>query len=73
MRGKLAPALTAGTLSLMCAASGPALADAPKCEPGKLAAKYPSLAGKTIKIGTDGETPPYAMRDPKGLQSPDRT
>ena len=65
MRGKLASALTVGTLSLMCAASGPALADAPKCEPDKLATKYPSLAGKTIKIGTDGETPPYAMRDPK--------
>ena len=65
MRWKLASALTVSTLSLMCAASGPSLADAPKCEPGKLAAKYPSLAGKTIKIGTDGETPPYAMRDPK--------
>ena len=36
-----------------------------KCEPDKLATKYPSLVGKTIKIGTDGETPPYAMRDPK--------
>jgi polar amino acid transport system substrate-binding protein len=36
-----------------------------KCEPDKLASKYPSLAGKTFKIGTDGETPPYAMRDPK--------
>lgn len=36
-----------------------------KCEPDKLATKYPSLVGKTIKIGTDGETPPYAMRNPK--------
>ena len=36
-----------------------------KCEPDKLATKYPSLVGKTIKIGTDGETPPYAMRDSK--------
>jgi polar amino acid transport system substrate-binding protein len=36
-----------------------------KCEPDKLATKYPSLADKTIKIGTDGETSPYAMRDPK--------
>jgi polar amino acid transport system substrate-binding protein len=36
-----------------------------KCEPDKLATKYPSLVAKTIKIGTDGETPPYAMRDPK--------
>lgn len=33
------------------------------CEPGKLAEKYPSLVGKTIKIGADPQTPPYAMRD----------
>ena len=43
----------------------PAAAADQKCEPDKLAAKYPSLAGKTLKIGTDPETPPYAMRDPK--------
>lgn len=36
-----------------------------KCEPDKLATRYPSLVGKTVKVGTDGETPPYAMRDPK--------
>lgn len=36
-----------------------------KCEPDKLATKYPSLAGKTIKLGADGETRPYAYRDPK--------
>lgn len=36
---------------------------APACEPGKLAEKYPSLAGKTVKIGADPQTPPYAMRD----------
>lgn len=36
---------------------------APACEPAKLAEKYPSLAGKTVKIGADPQTPPYAMRD----------
>lgn len=41
-----------------------AAADA-KCEPEKLATKYPGLVGKTLKVGTDPETPPYAMRDPK--------
>jgi polar amino acid transport system substrate-binding protein len=41
-----------------------AAADA-KCEPDKLATKYPSLVGKTLKVGTDAETGPYAMRDPK--------
>ncbi len=38
--------------------------DAPKCEPGKLAAKYPGLANKKILVGEDGESPPYSMRDP---------
>ena len=36
---------------------------APACEPDKLAQKYPSLVGRTIKIGADPQTPPYAMRD----------
>ena len=36
---------------------------APVCEPAKLAEKYPSLGGRTIKIGADPQTPPYAMRD----------
>jgi polar amino acid transport system substrate-binding protein len=35
-----------------------------KCEPNALAAKYPSLAGKTIKVAQDGEGPPYTFRDP---------
>jgi polar amino acid transport system substrate-binding protein len=35
----------------------------PACEPEKLGEKYPSLAGKTIKIGADPETPPYVVRD----------
>ena len=42
-----------------------AKADAARCEPDKLATKYPGLVGKTITIGTDGETRPYAYRDPK--------
>ena len=35
------------------------------CEPAKIAQKYPSLVGKTIKIGVDPQTPPYIMRDAK--------
>lgn len=38
--------------------------DAPKCEPEKLAVKYPALANKKILVGEDGESPPYSMRDP---------
>jgi polar amino acid transport system substrate-binding protein len=65
MRWKLPFVLAVGSCSLLAGAPRSALADDAKCEPDKLATKYPSLVGKTIKIGTDGETPPYAMRDPK--------
>jgi polar amino acid transport system substrate-binding protein len=47
----------------------PAQADAGKCEPDKLATKYPALAGKTIRIGQDGESPPYSYRDPKNFDN----
>jgi polar amino acid transport system substrate-binding protein len=57
--------LAVGSLGLLQLWVGGALAADAKCEPDKLAAKYPSLAGKTIRIGTDGETAPYSMRDPK--------
>jgi polar amino acid transport system substrate-binding protein len=42
-----------------------AKAEDASCEPAKLATKYPGLAGKTIKIGQDGESVPFSMRDPK--------
>jgi polar amino acid transport system substrate-binding protein len=42
-----------------------AKADDVSCEPAKLATKYPGLAGKTIKVGQDGESVPFSMRDPK--------
>jgi polar amino acid transport system substrate-binding protein len=45
-------------------AARPARAE-PKCEPDKVATKYPSLAGKTIKVAQDGEGPPYTYRDPE--------
>ena len=54
----------AGLLALALHAA-PASAEAGKCEPDKVAAKYPSLAGKTIRIGQDGESPPYSLRDSK--------
>src|SRR3979490_1447000 len=49
------------TVSALCGAR----ADDVACEPAKLAAKYPSLAGRTIKVGQDGESVPFSMRDPK--------
>jgi polar amino acid transport system substrate-binding protein len=48
-------------VSALCGAR----ADDAACEPAKLAVKYPSLVGKTIKIGQDGESVPFSMRDPK--------
>jgi polar amino acid transport system substrate-binding protein len=46
-----------------------ALAQVTKCEPGALASKYPSVAGKTFRIGQDGESPPYSFRDPKNFEN----
>jgi polar amino acid transport system substrate-binding protein len=53
-----AASVLAGLIGLISAARA-----APACEPEKLAQKYPSLVGKTVKIGADPQTPPYAMRD----------
>src|SRR5260370_32701384 len=44
-------------------------ADPPKCEPDKLATKYPGLASKKIIIGQDGESPPYSFPDPKDFNT----
>src|SRR5258708_15553568 len=59
LRGAACLALVA--VSALCGAK----ADEATCEPAKLATKYPGLAGKTIKIGQDGESVPFSMRDPK--------
>ena len=56
-----AACLTLMAVSALCGAK----ADEATCEPAKLATKYPGLAGKTIKIGQDGESVPFSMRDPK--------
>lgn len=59
--------LAAGLLFIAGLAPKPAAAADAACQPDKVATKYPSLAGKTIKVGTDPETPPYTMRDPKNF------
>src|SRR4030081_1877448 len=56
---------TASLAFLIVSALCGARADDAACEPAKLAVKYPSLVGKTIKIGQDGESVPFSMRDPK--------
>lgn len=49
--------------TVIMTAAAPVSAQAPKCEPDKVAQKYPSIAGKTMKIGADPSTPPYVFRD----------
>ena len=51
-------------MAVLAAATGAQAAGA-ACEPAKLAATYPGLARKTIKIGADPQTQPYVFRDPK--------
>jgi polar amino acid transport system substrate-binding protein len=58
-----------GALVSMMLAIIPASAQVTKCEPGALASKYPSVAGKTFRIGQDGESPPYSFRDPKNFDN----
>jgi polar amino acid transport system substrate-binding protein len=60
-----AAVLTCGLTAAFAATATSASAMDQKCEPDKLAMKYPSLVGKTIKIAQDGESPPFSFRDPK--------
>jgi len=52
-------------VTLGLAAAAPASAQELKCEPDKVAQKYPKVAGKSIKIGADPQTPPYVFLDAK--------
>jgi polar amino acid transport system substrate-binding protein len=47
----------------------PAIAQTMKCSAGALASKYPAVAGKTFRVGQDGESPPYSFRDPKNFEA----
>jgi polar amino acid transport system substrate-binding protein len=54
----LAWATSALVLALSCTTTAQA---ADKCNPGAVAKKYPTLAGKTVRIGQSPTTPPYAF------------
>ncbi len=56
-------ALVAAGLAAAAVLAAPGEARAAACEPDRLAEKYPSLAGKTLRIGADPQTPPYVMRE----------
>ena len=60
--GWLAASVILGGISMFAMDSAAARSAA--CDPAKLSSKYPALAGKTIKIGQDGESPPFSFRDP---------
>lgn len=47
---------------------GAALAQAPQCEPDKVAQKYPAYAGKVVKVAASPVQPPYAFTDPSDPQ-----
>jgi polar amino acid transport system substrate-binding protein len=66
LHGLLPPGAVA-LIALTVLIAPSARADDAGCEPAKLAAKYPALAGKTIKIGQDGESVPFSQRDPKDI------
>ncbi|HVY14401.1 MAG TPA: transporter substrate-binding domain-containing protein [Rhodopila sp.] len=42
---------------------------APTCQPDKVTTLYPSLAGKTIRVGQDGVSLPFSYHDP---ENPDK-
>jgi polar amino acid transport system substrate-binding protein len=64
--GNLSTLSVAACLALLTGSAWcSARADEVVCEPAKLATKYPGLVGKTIKVGQDGESVPFSMRDPK--------
>ena len=50
-----------GALVLAALLAAPALAQ--QCEPDMVAEKYPGIAGQTLKVGADPQTPPYVFRD----------
>ena len=70
MMGRLVAWIVACCLLFILLASWTAqAAEAPSCQPDKLAARYPSLVGKTIHVGQDGVSMPFSYHDP---DNPDR-
>jgi len=52
-------------LALILLVAGQALAAEGQCEPQALAAKYPTLVGKMIRVAQSGEGAPFTFRDPE--------
>jgi polar amino acid transport system substrate-binding protein len=56
-------------LALAVLLAGQASAAEGKCAPEAVAAKYPSLAGKTIRVAQSGEGAPFTFRDPENFEN----
>ena len=52
--------------ALVCLGDEPAAA---LCDAKAMQANYPQLVGKTVRVGQDGESPPYSTRDPKDFET----
>ena len=61
----------AAAAALICGPfAAPAARAGDKCQPEALASKYPSLAGKTIRVAQDPQGgPPYSFRDPENFDN----
>jgi len=59
--------LAAAIAAIAIISGVPAIAAEAKCEPAKLAAKYPTLVGKTVKLAVSGDIKPISYRDPSNL------
>jgi polar amino acid transport system substrate-binding protein len=60
----VAGASTGGAASTAAPAAGGAAATNATCQPDQTASKYPTLAGKTFKVGLDPTLPPIMYRSP---------
>jgi polar amino acid transport system substrate-binding protein len=56
-------------LALGALMAGQASAAEGKCEPQAVATKYPTLAGKTIRVAQSGEGAPFTFRDPENFDN----
>ena len=52
------------TVVALTATPAAAAQDQPACQPDQAGTKYPSVAGKTVKIAADPAIQPYVFRDP---------
>lgn len=55
-------------LTMAMLVAGQASAAEGKCDPAAVATKYPTLAGKTIRVAQSGDSAPFTFRDPENFE-----